>query len=132
MKEFLTWVKQLLGLKESDRSRLASEVFRGIGEFSHLGEGNQDTSTGKELQKELKKNFTVVGFAPNVSYIREKGSKEDLEALWVHPFATPALLLAHKKLPILVIASGGLRFNETVLNEMKTNIDKYFLTGISG
>jgi hypothetical protein len=89
---------------------------------------------GEELIKELKKNYILIGFAPNITYVKHDGAKEDLKYQWVHPFGTPTLLYKHKKLPTLLLVNGNLDFNNSRLNKIDKNksLELQSILGITG
>lgn len=119
------------------RRKIFAETLNSLKSFSAEGEGKADTSAGEELYALLRSGkFEVVGIAPSVMYAKIDGREKDLNALWVHPFGSPTLLLKHKRLPVLLMTNPGLRYNESMLSEMKFNeghlewLDE--IAGISG
>jgi hypothetical protein len=67
---------------------------------------------------EEQKEFEIVGFAANFSYVNLVGSKTcDPKAVYLHKWETPALLLKHRRLPIVIMTSPSVRLNDTILRE---------------
>lgn len=128
IKEYLTWVWDLIKSKASHRKEARTLAEDAVKNFK---KGNP-SKEGDTLCSQLKKDFEFIGFAPNISYIKEKGPKDQLEALWVHPFSVPTLLYKHKKLPYLVLVNGNLDFNNTRLSDIKQNASLDGLENILG
>lgn len=74
----------------------------------------------KDLKAEVKWQF--IGFAPNTMYVKEKGPEEEMGAVWVHPYAVPALVYKHKSLPIIIYASPTIELDKSVLEEIDANL----------
>lgn len=120
--EDLSWVELLSRLPSSEREKLRATILEALSKVSEDGEGKPDTSAGQMLVKMLASSFDFRGFGTNLQYLRMKGRDEDLKSLWVHPFSMPTLIFSHKKLPVLLITHPALRWNKTVLQEMKENM----------
>ncbi len=133
--ELLSWAKKMMGYDASTRVNFAEDVLESLKKYSEDGEGGKNSSKGKALYEWLtdQSQFEKVGFIPNVMYIKINAKdKKDLKYLWVHPFGSETLLFMHKKLPIMVIANPMIRFNKTVLSEMKISKQESQILGISG
>lgn len=100
------------------RKEIVGEVLRAIRAFSDKGEGNPDNAAGEELYQDIMENYDIMGVVPNITYEREKGSKEELNALWVHPFASFTLYCKHKRLPEIKLVNPGIRLGKSFLKEM--------------
>lgn len=94
---------------------------------------------GDALVKSLLKDYTFVGFIPNISYMMDKprngASNNDLKNIWVHPFSSPTGVFFHKKLPLVVLSNANLKLDDTVLSSIKGNEDLedvYDVLGITG
>lgn len=61
------------------------------------------------------KEFQVIGFAANAPYINVDRKWGDTRPIWVHPWGIPAIMLRHKRLPILMMVSPAIRLNENLL-----------------
>jgi len=72
----------------------------------------------------------MIGLGVNACYVRVNGDKELLNSLWVHAFGSPVLMLKHKKLPVIVLAGPGIRYNSSILQEH--GIDGSEVLGITG
>jgi hypothetical protein len=66
-----------------------------------------------------------------MNYLKVKGTAEELECLWQHPWGTPQLLLKHKRLPVMIVAGPGIRYNKSIVQEMPDN-EEVDMTGITG
>lgn len=94
------------------------------------GKNPKDVALARDLKNE--KNFECIGFIPNVTYIKHNGTKEQLEADWVHPFGSPTLLYAHKTLPMLIIAGPDIMYNDSMIRAIKENQYGESVAGITG
>jgi hypothetical protein len=99
-------------------------------EYKLKSKNKQVENFVKDLEKENGVDF--VGFIPKIEYIKDKGTKMQLEALWQHGFGSPALLYAHKELPMLIIAGPNLMFNDSIVNNIKENLYNDKVCGITG
>lgn len=124
----LTWVYQLVKSSKSQRTKAKELALDHILHFK----GGKKTEQSEALVNSLGKEFEFVGFAPNIMYVKEKGSAEDMKAQWVHAFSVPTLLYKHKELPVLIVANGNLDFNDSRLRKIDKNIDLDELRNILG
>ena len=114
----LTWVKNLIFSSLKFRKETKEIALEGI--LQHIG--GEETPEMKEFLVFLKKEAEFIGFIPSVSYIKEKSShKEELEAMFVHPFSVPTLLYKIKNRPALIIVNVNLSFNDSVLCKISEN-----------
>jgi len=144
----LPWVDSLISGSQKARTRLKNKILDGIkyhnAKWRTIRKNVKDKSKPQyelsKLDKRAKEFYDFlkssdvefVGFSPIIPYIKEKGSKKDLKAYWNHKHGTPGLLYKHKDLPLLLIASPALRFNESLLNEIDANAKLHVqLKGIS-
>lgn len=138
MKEALKWFDLILKCGEKKRQQIRLSVLNALNKFSDKGEGHSDTRAGTELSMLLqdKGEYEYIGITPNVMYAKEKGEPRDLNAVWVHPWGSPTLLYKHKRLPVVLMVNPGIRFNESMLREMKFNAARlkefYELSGLTG
>lgn len=88
----------------------------------HFKQG-KSSKIGKKLINSLHKDFNLIGFSPNIIYIKV-GSKyyDELGVEWCHPFSQPTLTYRHKTLPIVFLVNGNLDFNETRLAKNPENL----------
>jgi hypothetical protein len=94
-------------------------------------------SKDKEMLKfaqELRnsKDVRLIGFVPDVNYLMVEGDKPQLGSYWNHGLGSPALLYAHKRLPMLIIAGPNIRHNDSILREIKANKINEPVGGITG
>ena len=115
----LSWVKTLLNAPVKARSKAKKLVLEAIKIFKK----GKPSDEGDDLYALLtSKNVKFVGFTPNITYIKEKSEyRDELSALWCHPFSTYSLLYKHSDLPILIIANPNLEFNESCLKKISAN-----------
>lgn len=136
VREALKWFDLYLKLGSSQRKNIRETVLKSLSEYSAKGEGHSDHEAGIQLVKSLKANFDYIGIAPNIMYAKEKGTKDDLKAIWVHPWGVPTLVYKHKKLPMIALVNPGIRYNESFIREMSMNRENlsqlYELAGITG
>jgi hypothetical protein len=101
------WVKTLVRLSSAIRREWFFDVIARI-------RGQRKGSARVWLSDVLedRSEFHQVGFAVNLSYVMLKGTKTEMPAQFIHAMGSPALLLAHKRLPLVVIASDSLRYDE--------------------
>jgi len=125
---YLRWVQTLLRAPESRRKQWVREIIDGFKEYRSGKKG----STEKYLSEVLESGaeYELVGFVPKIEYLKVEGPQNELECIWEHPHMNPQLLYKHKTLPILIITGPGLRFNDSVLNEIGMRTDG--VRGITG
>ncbi len=131
VKEYLSWVMTMLETPSSRRREWVKTIIEGIRSYrkDKAPVSAQDAATTKYLSDALldESTWELVGFVPNISYVRVDAPDADmLKYIWVHPWGTPPLLFKHKRLPLTVIAGPGIRWNDTILRELKENgyVDK--------
>lgn len=133
--EHLPWVGVMLKTPRAGRMKWVKIILDGIRSYREKAQARDRQADEQRewlsdlLQDESK--FELVGFSPNVQYVKASGSEDQMSALWVHPWGTPQLLYKHKRLPLLIIAGPGIRFNESVLAESRENESESTL-GITG
>lgn len=138
VKEYNAWVKMMQHLPEEKRQEWVERIHRSIKVQAKKENpiNNKELSNFSDLLQDGRK-FKLIGFSPNVQYIKDSKGKNDpgvLESVYIHAFGTPKLLYAHKKLPILVVVGPDLRINESVLDEgtNKVKNERHNITGITG
>jgi len=121
VREFLMWVRWITRLTPAQRRELRTRTMTALTRVSEFGEGYRDTRAGMKLVNTLRADYDFRGFASNLQYFKETGDESDLAAMHVHPFSMPALVFSHKSLPMVVLTHPTLRWNKSVLHEMKEN-----------
>lgn len=143
-----TWVAVLLDSKQSFRTELKKSVLEGMkyfkAEYKESGEVDMTKastlkqllsgpisyllkSKNKEVEKLVKDlkgekgGLKFVGFTPHIQYIKERGPSEHLEVRWEHEFGSAALVYAHKKLPIIILAGPDIMFDDSMVGNIKRN-----------
>lgn len=140
----LLWLDTLLGSTRSERRSMKAALLEGIRQYGAKWK-KTDKPQPKDpdfpdlvdpdkvateldpdavaLYKDLKseKEWEFIGFAPNTMYVKESGSQAELESIWVHPYAVPALVYKHRRLPLMIYTSPTIEFNTSVLREVDAN-----------
>lgn len=132
VKMFPGWYKELRKMNSSAREKLIEIVLENIRRDGDLKD--QPTLEGTKLVQMLKRECEFVGFAPNVTYLKCQGKKDELQASFVHPWAMTTLVYKHKKLPILIYANAGMRKDQMLLAELPFNqelLDRIEVIGLT-
>ena len=117
MKEYLAWVTTMLHAPVKKRWEWVELIFAGFRTYRKSKEGIYLSDILQD-----KDTWEILGFCPNIQYVRvDHKDEEMLKYIFVHPWGTPPLLLRHKRLDIAVIAGPGMRWNDTILREIKDN-----------
>ena len=138
VKEYLSWVTTMLDTPVKKRWEWVNLIIEGIRSYRKESKSplsKQDEATVKYLSDALldDKTFEIVGFAPNISYVRVDAPNRDmLKYIWIHPWGTPPLVLKHRRLPVFLIAGPGIRWNDTILRELKENGHTDSVIGATG
>ena len=118
----LSWAVTFVCMSAKRRAKDVQIAIRGFwNRVNYLANGGQINPDMVECINTIMDNSELVGIAPNVSYMMVKGSKEELECMWVHPFSVPTLLLKVKDAPILIMANANLDYNDSVLTKIEHN-----------
>lgn len=131
--ERLSWVKTM-GASSSERKKewivkiLESIIsYREDRSLTYKGKALKNNPTKKELvylsdALQNKNEWQMIGFSTNLQYVRvDHDEDEFLRYVYVHPWGTPPLLVKHTRLPLYGIAGAGIRWNDSVLREIKDN-----------
>lgn len=121
----LSWVKDLLSFPSATRKRIKEQALKSIQLFK-LGKRSKEAD---EFIKGLGE-CEFIGFAPNISYIKMKGTSDDLQSIFVHPFSSPSLVYKVKGCPALLITNAYIDFNKTRLEKIPHNKFQDSLKGI--
>jgi hypothetical protein len=135
VEQALGWVDTMLETPQKERVEWVNTILNGIrsNTASYVYPMNQSTlphrensivkATTKELENLVdyikSSDFEIMGFAPNINYIRVKGSPEYLNAWWVHPFSSPALVVKHKKLPVIMLVGASIQKDRSTIYEVE-------------
>lgn len=132
MKESLAWVKTMINSKISRRQEWVKLIIEGL--RSYRGASSEDRKgaiwLSDVIQDETK--WEIVGFAVHEAYVRLDGSEEETNCMFIHPWGTPPLLLKHKTLPIVMTVGPGIRWNDSILSELKDNEALEYLKNLIG
>lgn len=135
MKEYLNWAVVMVQTahKDPDRARevranWVEHILNGIKSYRDSGikKGNlYDSNQEKKYLTDLladDSTWELVGFGVNLQYIRaDHANDEMLKYIFVHPWGTPPLIYKHKRLPMFVTVGAGIRWNDSILRELKDN-----------
>lgn len=124
VKEFLNWCLIFLKSDKSSRVKMREILLKGISEY------NEEAKQYAEWLSNTK-NCQFVGFGVNIQYIKESGTKDEMKALWVHPFGGPVLVYKHKRLPMLIMTSPSLEYNDSHIKKAKLNNYTQNIEGIT-
>ena len=133
----LDWCTKVLLSGQPKRKEIVQDVINGVECYHPHGINQPDknwlkpSAEGKKIMSHLK-DHTLVGFIPNVYYIKASGNKDDLKAMYCHPFSMFTLLLAHKEWPMLTIINPMLSFNESRVSKIDGNQGLSELSNIQG
>lgn len=128
----LAWVETMLGSSQSTRAAWVETILSGVvsNAAAHVfpevqGKGAKKAlaESKKSLQDLVKMissdDFEIMGFAPNIQYIRVKGPKSYLESWWVHPFSSPTLVVKHRFLPAIMLVGPSLQKDRSSIYEVE-------------
>lgn len=129
----LSWYRQLIHATKKRRHQFVDLVLEGLKVFKN-GKPNK---AGQDFVKMLKKDCELIGFTPNVFYIKagKKNGRDyaaDMKTQWVHPFGSHTLLYKHKKLPFLIITNQNLKLDDSRLSDISENTSLSELQDILG
>lgn len=135
--EYLSWVYTMLSTPVKRRHQWVETIFDGLRSYRN---SKRDGAHATYLSDALLDSNTweIIGFVPNVSYVRvdyPKGFEGDdsmIENIFVHPWGAPTLLCKHRRLPVAIMVGPGMRWNDSVLSELKENGDVENPIGFTG
>jgi len=130
-KEALSWTYAMLKSPAKERKTWKKLILDGIRNTFNPKAKKGETEDLVNLLESS--DVEIVGFIPNIQYIRLDGSEDFLKAWWVHP-TQPTLIAKHKRLPLIFLAGPSLRFNESTIREVdiKSGVVKDDLIGFTG
>jgi len=131
VKDHLSWVKTMLKAPVSRRHAWFNAIIDGIRSYRDKTTHKKDALWLSDIIQD-DATWEVIGFAVNQQYVRMDGDKDLLDAIWVHPWGTPNLVLKHRKLPLIITVGPGIRWNESILGEMTKNAYDESVRGITG
>lgn len=139
------WAYTLINATEKERLALKGAILDGVSYFKAKWQKitNEDPPKYRLLYKDKealalvqqlksRSDFEEIGFCTLVPYIKVQGPKNHLDVVWEHKLAHPALLLAHKRLPVLIITGPNIMFDDSILNHIPANEMNIPTGGISG
>jgi hypothetical protein len=133
VEQALGWVETMLATPQKERITWVDTILKGIrsnsATYVYPQSKNQNPSACKSTAKELDNlvkyissdDFEIMGFAPNIGYLRVRGSKEFLDAWWIHPFSSPTLVVKHKKLPVIMLVGPSIQKDRSTIYEIEAH-----------
>lgn len=120
VKECLSWFELMLKSPAKERKHWLKTVIAGVRATVMGGKrGKLDRKELSELADFLEsRDCEIIGFAPNLQYIRIEGPNELLNNWWVHAFSSPTIVAKHKRLPIVFLVNPSLRLDESTVFEL--------------
>jgi hypothetical protein len=133
VKEYLSWVHTIIHTDEETRWGWVELIMRGFRSYRN-GKQGKYVRDKEYLSDALSdpSRFQLVGFAPNIQYVKVEGTEDQLKGVYIHPFGTPQLLYKHRDLPMLIIAGPGIRLDDSILKETGDVDGDIPLIGITG
>lgn len=130
VKDNLTWVSTMLMSPAKERKIWLKMVLKNLRLAFNPKAKKGETDDLVNLLKSS--DMEIIGFAPNIQYLRVDGSEDFLKAWWVHP-NQPTLIAKHKRLPFVILAGPSLRLDETVIKEVDSDgLKDESLVGFTG
>jgi len=117
VKSFPRWYEEMADKSPSFRKQIVETVLKNVS--CHGSSNDKPTPLGKQFVGWIRKEFELIGFAPNAMYLRVSGA--DLQATFIHPWAMITLLYKHKKLPFVIQVNSGMRKDEMMLAQIPYN-----------
>ncbi len=117
------WFKEILQMTEAERKNLVEEILRAVS--TEGSTSDRPTASGVALVKFIRKECDLVGFTPNIWYVKAVGPKSDLKDTFIHKWGYPTLLYKHKKLPYTIQVNPGMRKDRMLLAEIPGNRGLY-------
>jgi hypothetical protein len=145
----MKWVRTLIFTTPSYRKQVVKQVLEGIKKYKTKYQKKRDKkgesldyswdkgAPNKEAVEfgqllENNKDFKLIGITPQIMYIKTTGNKKQLECIFRHQFGSPVLLYKYKDLPILILAGGAIRLDNSVVAEIGENHYANVSEGITG
>lgn len=130
VREWLKWFETMCDLPVKRRREFVQNVIDGL-KFYRDKRGAKGSKWLSDFLAE-EKDVELIGFAANATYVKvDSTHKDELKAIYVHPWGLPTLMYKHKHLPIVFMVGPGVRFNESILEEDDKNREPA-LRGITG
>ncbi|NJM09358.1 MAG: hypothetical protein HC883_00200 [Bdellovibrionaceae bacterium] len=115
------WYEQLLRLDERSREHVKENALK------RLRAIKPDTY---EFIKKFK--CELIGISPRVEYVLLKESEGDIDVTFIHPYSMPTLLFWCPAGEFHFSVNANLKFNDTVLNNVKGNKIDRKIRGLTG
>lgn len=98
VKDGLSWVSTMLMTPTAERKKWVKMLLRNLRKAFNPNANKGETDELVDLLESS--DVEIIGFAPNIQYLRVDGSEAFLKAWWVHP-NQPTLIAKHKRLPLV-------------------------------
>ena len=119
VKSFPGWYKDVQDHPASARKRLVEIALDNIRRGGNIND--QVVPECDEMVKTLRRDYKLIGISPNLMYLKVDGSREDLNATYIHPWGMTTLIFKHKKLPILLHVNAAMEWDESFLAKIPQN-----------
>lgn len=129
MKEYLSWALVMVQSAQKNpekereiRQRWVKHILDGIKSYrSKIPKASAESKYLTDLLAD-EDTWELIGFAVNSQYIRIDHENDDmLKYIFVHPWGSPPLIYKHKRLPMFVTVGPNIRWNDSILRELKDN-----------
>lgn len=128
---FLSWVHVVSTSSDAQRKALRKVLLDDL--LKYGSNRGAQTEKGSALYRAFhSKAFEQIGFSPNVMYLKVKGTPDEMQALFVHPWGTPKLLFRHEGFPLWIITGTDLRLDESIVGEVPANRFSQYVGGLTG
>jgi hypothetical protein len=126
----MKWANILLWGTAKERIEVVKSTIEAVKIFKK----GKVSKQGLKAHKLISSNqVELVGFVPNISYIRATSSDpEDLEVIWDHKFSGPVLLYQLKDSPIMLLVNPNVAYNDSRLLEIDENSDLVEIRDLKG
>lgn len=114
IRQILAYANTVSRMSKNEKNRLKELIIDGIRTYR---KGSEKKSEWLSDYVESGRDFEILGFALNHSYINVDPGYGDTKPLWIHPWGTPSLLLKHKRLPYFMVTGPSIRLDENVRGE---------------
>lgn len=122
VKEYPSWFLLLDRVPVVRRLKMIEQVIADIRSYRSKKKVKNLVADVKYLSDQLlnQDEFELIGFTPNLQYMKHEG--DDADRIYHHNFGTPTLAYSHKRLPIIVVTNAFLRKDRNVLSENPDNV----------
>jgi hypothetical protein len=126
----MEWANILMRGTAKERIEVVKSTIEAVKIFKKGMVSNEGIEAHKLITS---KKVELVGFVPNISYIRATSSDpEDLDVIWDHRFSGPVLLYQLKDSPIMLLVNPNVAYNDSRLLEIDENSELLEIRNLKG